>query len=128
MDTRHKILPAAAVAGIIRAARGAGGVCRLVVGYFDPLTAVHARRLSEVHEGAVLLVALVRSPECPLLPGSARAELVAALRTVDYVVLSTEDEADLLSAFERQAVRTHTEVDRQATDELMRRVHERQQI
>jgi len=74
LDTRSKIL--ASAAGL--------NVETLVIGYFDPVTAEHAARLAEL--GGGLTVAIVDPPE-PLLPARARAELVAALRGVERVIV-----------------------------------------
>lgn len=80
MDTRRKI---------VSDARGwqppEGAV--LVAGPFDPLLAAHARQLELLKGGAPALVAYVTDLPEPLLPAQARAELVAALRCVDAVVV-----------------------------------------
>ncbi|HEY1207215.1 MAG: hypothetical protein ABSH46_20040 [Bryobacteraceae bacterium] len=87
MDTRTKILDAGAAAKAADEARRAGKTVKLVAGTFDPVLAEHARRLREIAgDGAVLFVA-IGEPLRPLLPVQARAELVAALGVVDYVVL-----------------------------------------
>ena len=87
MDTRTKILDAERAAAAAGAARGAGKTVKLVTGTFDPLLAAHARRLREIAgEGAVLFAA-IQEPDAALLTAQARAELVAALGVVDYVVL-----------------------------------------
>ena len=82
MDTRSKILTAGAVLAIPQRP------IAIVTGTFDVLRAEHARELEEARMGtgvAVLLViVLPRAGE--VLPQRARAELVAALRVVDYVV------------------------------------------
>ena len=83
MDTREKILAAD------EARRRLNGklVC-WVRGHFDPLLSEHVRRLREcVTPGKLLVVELTESVR-PLLARRARAELVAALSMVDYVVLS----------------------------------------
>ncbi len=59
-----------------------------VSGHFDPLLAEHVRRLHRETSPDRLLVVEVTNPEHPLLPQRARAELVAALGDVDYVVLA----------------------------------------
>ena len=64
----------------------AAGTVVLIIGYFDPLHAVHARRLQELRSGADTVVVAIDDPADALLSRSARAELVAALNTVDYVV------------------------------------------
>lgn len=90
MDSREKIVPAEEVIERAREARTRGARVTLVRGYFDPLLAEHARRLSELAEGGWLAVA-VADPPAPILPARARAELVAALRVVDCVVLGDAD-------------------------------------
>lgn len=111
MDTRTKIVPAAE-AGRIAAA---GAI--VVTGYFDPLLAAHAERLIGLkREGLPLLIALA-DPENPILPASARAELVAGLAVVDYVAES----ADGLTA----NVRLEQEHSRRL-EELIEQVHARQ--
>ena len=78
MDTRSKILNADA----------APRACTVVTGAFDVLLAADARELAEIrasHPNRPLLVVVLPLP-APLLPQRARAELVAALRMVDYVV------------------------------------------
>lgn len=60
---------------------------RWVAGHFDPLLAEHVRRLSEHVAPGRLLIVEVTNPARPLMPQRARAELVAALKMVDYVVL-----------------------------------------
>ena len=58
-----------------------------VRGHFDPLLAEHVRKLANASEPGRLLVVEVTNPAQPLLAQRARAELVAALSMVDYVVL-----------------------------------------
>jgi glycerol-3-phosphate cytidylyltransferase-like family protein len=58
-----------------------------VAGDFDPLLAEHVRRLREHFASGRLLIVEVTNPAKPLLPQRARAELVAALTMVDFVVL-----------------------------------------
>lgn len=90
MDTRSKILtPEQAVEAAGRA-RKKGIRIVLVTGRFDPLLAAHARRLEEIGAEDGVLIAVIGNPAQPLLAARARAELVAALRVVDYVVISEE--------------------------------------
>ena len=70
-----------------------GKPARWVAGYFDPLLAEHVRRLRECAKPHEILVVEVMNPEAPLLPQQARAELVAALSMVDYVVLGNGEPA-----------------------------------
>jgi bifunctional ADP-heptose synthase (sugar kinase/adenylyltransferase) len=79
MDTRGKVI--ATTEAVRLAAEGA----TVVSGYFDPLLASHARRLAGLKGGAKLIV-VIENPPHPILPARARAELVASLRAVDYVV------------------------------------------
>lgn len=75
MDTRLKIVDKVPAAEF-----------DVVEGHFDPLLAAQARQIA-ASKGAKPLVAVVRDPDQPLMPSRARAELVAALRAVDYVVI-----------------------------------------
>ena len=66
----------------------------LVTGYFDVLRGEHARELRAIRQrsrGPLAVVILSRPDE--ILSQAARAELVAALRMVDYVI--TADHEDL---------------------------------
>jgi hypothetical protein len=76
LDTRTKIVAAERVAG------------RTVVAvYFDPVVAPHAQRLQELAKEHGPLAVCVCDPPKPLLPARARAELAAALRDVELVVV-----------------------------------------
>jgi bifunctional ADP-heptose synthase (sugar kinase/adenylyltransferase) len=79
VDTRTKIVPTQQAANI--AASGA----IVVSGYFDPLLAWHASRLAELKRSGAPLLVLITASEKPILTARARAELLAGLRTVDYV-------------------------------------------
>ena len=91
MDTRNKILSLAAAAGLSEP-------LLLVTGIFDVLRSEHAAELAEVRNrtaGARLMVVVLSHP-AGVLPAAARAELVAALRVVDYVVIADRDHVDAL--------------------------------
>jgi len=103
VDTRNKIVSAS------QAAARLPHMAFLVSGWFDPLLAVHAARLDEIPEQFAVAVQIVDPPD-PLLPARARAELVAALRRVELVILDEartltpalrleEEEAELRPAF-----------------------------
>ena len=77
MDTRAKILTLAAALEL-------RPPLAVVTGYFDLLRAEDARELAAVRHHPLLVVVLPLAN--PILPQRARAELVAALRVVDYVV------------------------------------------
>lgn len=79
MNTREKIVPASALRGRQFA---------LVTAYFDPLLAWHAERLAALRTDADILAACVLPLADELLPQRARAELAAALRVIDYVLIS----------------------------------------
>lgn len=82
MDTRSKIVDTKEVLK-----RTNGKPIRWVSGYFDPLLAEHARRLRRLRTPGTALAVVIEDPPQPLLPQRARAELVAALAAVDYVVI-----------------------------------------
>jgi bifunctional ADP-heptose synthase (sugar kinase/adenylyltransferase) len=84
VDSRTKIVPAEEAERI--AARGA----RIVAGTFDPLLASHAEQLRDLKRNGVPLVVAIAEPDDPILPARARAELVAGLAVVDFVVESAE--------------------------------------
>ena len=90
MDTRDKIIPAPQAVEIALRLRERGKSVKVVTGCFDPVLAGHARRLEELRGDAETMVVLVTEPPQPILPSRARAELVAALAVVDYVILSEE--------------------------------------
>lgn len=108
------------------AARSRGVPGALVIGYFDPMLAAHARRLRACRASAGLLVVLIESPENPLLPAPARANLLAGLSSVDYVVLAAADQAELLAAFPPSATFYDHEAGAKDTRDLADRVHDRQ--
>jgi len=59
---------------------------RFVRGTFDPLLAAHAQELQSMAQPDSTLVVIVDEGVDPILPVNARAELVAGVRVVDYVV------------------------------------------
>ena len=80
LDTRTKIVPAEAAV-----ARLAGRP--LVAAYFDPLVASQTDRFRELAEKHGPLAICICDPADPLLPAQARAELAAACRDVEMVVI-----------------------------------------
>ena len=98
MDSREKIT------GAGRALASASPSDTVIVaGYFDPLLAVHARRLRELRSDARRLVVMILDPPDPALPLRARAELVAALECVDFVVIGDHPCAGFPVIHEEQA-------------------------
>jgi len=116
MDTRTKIVSTEEAKLI--AASGA----IVVTGYFDPLLAAHAERLAELKREGLPLMVAIADPENPILPARARAELVAGLAVVDYVVESVDG---LVPGFTPN-FRLEQE-DRARLEELIEHVHARQQ-
>jgi bifunctional ADP-heptose synthase (sugar kinase/adenylyltransferase) len=119
MDTRTKIL----------SAEMAPHGCTVVTGTFDVLQAEDARELAEIrssHEQRPLLVVVLPLTD-PLLPQRARAELVAALRMVDYVVTADDTAAEsLLASLEPAQLVRLEEVHAVRKRQLMEHVQRRQ--
>ena len=91
-----EIVAPGALDGVVTAARGAGRTIAFANGCFDLLHVGHIRYLeASAQEADVLLVAIndddsvraLKGEGRPILAASDRAELVAALRCVDYVVV-----------------------------------------
>jgi bifunctional ADP-heptose synthase (sugar kinase/adenylyltransferase) len=111
LDTRTKIIPLHEIQERLN-----NQAARWVSGYFDPLIAEHVSRLAQAREPGRLLVVEVTNPPQPLLAQRARAELVAALSMVDYVVLSNREasagtpvDAGLGETFIEHVLRRHTQ-------------------
>jgi hypothetical protein len=115
MDTRNKIVSLDEARQI--AAHGA----TVVSGYFDPLVASHAERLESLKRSDTPLLVTIADPRNPILPGRARAELVAGLAAVDHVFYQeTESKNDLAP---------HIRLEREhetCLEQLIERVHSRQ--
>jgi rfaE bifunctional protein nucleotidyltransferase chain/domain len=93
--------------------RSAGAKIVFANGCFDTLHVGHVRYLEGARrEGDILVVGVnsdssvcnLKGPGRPILPESARADLVAALRAVDYVVLFSEPNVEALLDFLRPDV------------------------
>jgi rfaE bifunctional protein nucleotidyltransferase chain/domain len=108
MNTRSKILTREDLAGRLSEHRRKGGRSHRIVlanGCFDVLHAGHVRYLQAARrQGDVLVVAInsdsstrsLKGSGRPVLPASDRAELVAALRAVDYVLIFDEPDVRAL--------------------------------
>ncbi len=85
MDTRTKIID-------IDAARDRANQPRtaVVIGFFNPLLAEHAVRLRQLRDECDHLIAIVDDPPIPLMDAAERAQLVAALDAVDWVVIAAK--------------------------------------
>jgi hypothetical protein len=118
MDTRSKILTFDAALRLPR------GEITLVSGYFDALRAAHTRELAKLPR-PLLAVVLPRSGE--LLSQAGRAEMAAALRVIDYVVIAENKELDALveTLTPRQVVRMEAR-DAALVEQLIEHVHRRQ--
>lgn len=75
---------------------------KVIVGYFDPMHAAHARRLRELAAAGGRVVVFVADPAEPLLPLRARLELVAALDCVAYAIAG-EGAPDLANILDERA-------------------------
>ncbi len=122
MDTRSKILTPAA-------ARRIPAPVTVVTGFFDVLRAEHARELQKARRegsGRPLLVVVLPLADA-LLGQRARAELVAGLRMVDYVVAADwEEVAALIDSLKpAQLIRLET-ADARRARQLIEHVHHRQ--
>lgn len=109
LDTRTKIVPLERVAGRT-----------LVAAYFDPMVASHTQRLRELAEKHGPLAICICDPPDPLLPAQARAELAAACRDVELVVIGE----DSLSGAKQIIDERSGDLDRRAA--LIQHVHSRQ--
>ncbi len=96
---RNKVVSRDELAERVREERAAGRTIAFANGCFDILHVGHVRYLeSAAQEADVLVVALndddsvrqLKGDGRPILPAGDRAELVAALRCVDYVVTFAE--------------------------------------
>jgi bifunctional ADP-heptose synthase (sugar kinase/adenylyltransferase) len=119
MDTRSKILTA----------ETAPRACTVVTGAFDVMLAADARELAGIRsrypDRPLLVVVLPLAGE--LLPERARAELVAALRMVDYVVIADDAAPDaLLASLEPAQLVRLEEAQAIRKRQLMEHVHRRQ--
>jgi rfaE bifunctional protein nucleotidyltransferase chain/domain len=94
-------------------ARAAGRRVVLANGCFDLLHVGHVRYLEDARTlGDLLIVGVngddavrrLKGPGRPLMPAVERAEMLAALRAVDHVVVFEDDTADRLVALLRPAV------------------------
>jgi bifunctional ADP-heptose synthase (sugar kinase/adenylyltransferase) len=122
LDTRKKIV---SLEQAVRAIREHPGWVA-VTGYFDPLTAEHSRRLREIRTGHSGIVVFLSDPPDPVLSARARAELIAALAMVDYVVLPQERASSGSSLLDAGLpVLREEEADEARFKNLLRRVQER---
>lgn len=87
MDTRTKIVGAAEFARQVELWRAASIPVAIASGSFDPLLAAHARLAAEARPAAGRLAVILTQPGDAILEPRARAELAAALGSVDLVTI-----------------------------------------
>jgi glycerol-3-phosphate cytidylyltransferase-like family protein len=122
VDSRSKIVDAREATEI------AAGGATVVSGYFDPMIAWHARWLSSFKKPGQKMLVLIATPEHPILPARARAELVAALGIVDHVAEYSEEVMTSIAATGGDAgavIRVEAQ-DRELFQDLLELVHSRQ--
>jgi bifunctional ADP-heptose synthase (sugar kinase/adenylyltransferase) len=118
MDTRSKILSVAAALEL-------RPPVAIATGYFDVLRAADARELARVRHHPLLVVVLPLANE--ILSQRARAEMVAALRVVDYVVIADDGDLDRLIDSLRPAEFVRLEAEHALfVRQLIEHVHRRQ--
>lgn len=121
LGTREKIC--AGLNAVVH--RWPGGSFRLITGLFDPLLACHVEFLQAACRNDAVNVVLISAGIEPLLSLKARAELVAALRCVDAVLLVDLPFEEVYECLRPQeVVRQETEHERWRA-ELFQRVRER---
>jgi len=125
MDTRTKILGWPEAEQVLGRRRDDAPLT-VVTGYFDPLLAGHARRLAEIARTGNTVAVVLASPPRPLLAAPARAELVAALAAVRYVILPPDEGAEaVLQALHADRVVREESSDARRAGDLIRYVRER---
>ena len=127
MDTRTKIVSADAALGLASRLRDEDRKLVVVTGAFDVLLASHALHLRKVRAdtGAAVLMVVLTPVPAPLLPQRARAELVAALHMVDYVVTAGEE---FLSRFPANVGISRHAADEEEMGLLREHVHRRHSL
>ena len=105
MDSVSKIVPWDEVDELVSRLRGEGKTIVFTNGVFDLLHVGHVRYLREAKSyGDVLILGLnsdasvrrIKGPRRPIVPESERAEMLAALEYVDYVVIFEDDTPEAL--------------------------------
>jgi len=129
MDTRGKIL---SIESAIEAARGVkqqGRSLTVVTGYFDVLLAAQAKQLEAARLGGGCLMVVLLPRAQSLLSQRARAEVVAGLSMVDYVVTEINDDLEsFLRHLSADNVISRQIADEEQTRLLMEHVHVRHSL
>lgn len=121
MDTRSKILTLSEAVDL-------RPPLSVVLGFFDPLLAAHVRRLKEVRSSEARLMAVILDPPQPLLDTRARAELVAALAIIDFVVSIKDDAGAFLQRLAPREIVHEETHDELRTAHLIEHVQRRYQL
>jgi len=105
MTAPNKLLPLEFLESVVAALKASGKTVVFANGCFDLLHVGHIRYLQSARQlGDALVVALnndesvrrLKGPQRPLMPENERAEILAALACVDYVVLFQEPTVERL--------------------------------
>jgi glycerol-3-phosphate cytidylyltransferase-like family protein len=98
----------------------------VVVGLFDPVTVAHVRRLLELRERCGNVTVLLADPPEPILPARARAEVLAALNAVDFVLLPQEHALSVVLQRTRKSLVFREEnADQGRFETLVNHIHQR---
>jgi len=119
LDSRRKIVSIAEARDIARELHARGERVIAFVSHMEVLRAAHAVRLDELGPGVLFVV--LTDPPSPLVAMDARAEVVAGLRRVDYVVAG----AAAVEAIRPTVCIHDEEEDRERTRELINDVRSR---
>lgn len=123
MDTRRKIKPLNELHSILQGSKWAA-----VVGFFDPLTAIQAKRLAAAATDGRKVLALVLAGGDCLLSADARAALVAAVRHVSAVVIAeSHDWCSALPSDSDLQILDDLEADKKRSEEFVEFVLRRQE-
>ena len=96
-----------------------------MVGLFDPLTPVQARRIEEQKRGQMLVVVL--ESEEALLPADARCSLIAALRSVNFIAPAADGQwRSILPQNDNVCVIEDWQAERRRSEEFVQRILARQ--
>jgi len=126
VDTRNKIISLREAEEVAVREQNRGKRLVVDVGYYDPVIAEHARRLESLRGDECVLLAVVVDPPAPLLGTRARAELVAALRAVDYVAMTeSQSLAEFLALLKGTTINRSEQTDLELRQRLIEHVHAR---
>jgi hypothetical protein len=131
MDTRSKILTAPSALEVACRVKQEGRKLTVVTGYFEVLLAAQVLDLEAVRMGAgsacLMVVLLPRAHG--LLSARARAEIVAGLGMVDFVVTAGDDDLEeFLRRLPADDVISRQAADEEQTRLLMEHVHGRHSL